>query len=171
MLLSKMDTSGLSVGAARKTPSNVLMSPITLDGQRNPELQLDDEATCLFDPSSYDGNGKLNVTFGISEAMAASLEAAEKAIGAAANAEMHSSVKRRDGYPPSFRTKFTAERVQCVDGAGETIPLPESFKELRLKLMVSPRSVYFQTKMAGVIWDLVGLQVLGKVAARKVTFQ
>jgi hypothetical protein len=37
--------------------------------------------------------------------------------------------------------------------------------------MVSPRSVYFQTKMAGVIWDLVGLQVLGKVAARKVTFQ
>ncbi len=58
-----------------------------------------------------------------------------------------------------------------MDEAGDPIPLPESLKELRLKLIVSPRSVYFQTKMAGVIWDLVAVQLLGKVAVRKVTFQ
>jgi hypothetical protein len=170
MLLSKLDTTGFSAGQPKKTPSNVLMAPIMLDGKRNPELQLDDEATCLFDPSSFDGTGKMNVTFGISEASAAALEAAEKAIGVVVNAELHSSVKRRDCYPPSLRTKFTAERVQFVGAGGENIAAPESLRELRLKLIVSPRSVYFQTKMAGVIWDLVGVQVLGKAAPKRVAF-
>ena len=73
-----------------------------LDGERNPELQLDEEVQCLFDPSSYDGSGKMNVTFAIPEATAAGLEAVEKAIGAAANCELNSSVKRKEGYPPQL---------------------------------------------------------------------
>jgi hypothetical protein len=170
-LLSKLDATGFSAGQPKKTPSNVLMAPIMLHGERNPEIQPDDEVTCLFDPSSFDGTGKMNVTFGISEATAAALEAAEKAIGAAANAELHSSVKRKDGYPPSFRTKYTADRIQFQDEGGQPTQAPETLRDLRLKIIVSPRSVYFQTKMAGVIWDLAGVQVLGKAAAKRVTFE
>ncbi len=170
MLLSKIDASGFTCGQPRKTPSNVLMSPIMLNGERSPEIQLDDEVTCLFEPSSFDGNGKLNVTFGITEAMAAALEALEKAIGAQANCELNSSVKRKEGYPVSFRTKYVPERVQFVDEAGEPTEAPEALRGLRLKIIVSPRSVYHQSKMNGVIWDLVGLQVLGKAAAKRVAF-
>ena len=43
MRLSQIDASGFSVGQQKKTPTNVLMAPILLHGERNPEFQLDDE--------------------------------------------------------------------------------------------------------------------------------
>ena len=126
---------------------------------------------CLFDPSSYDGSGKMNVTFGIPEATATALEEVEKAIGTAAGCELNPSVKRKEGYPPSFRTKWTVERIQFVDEGGQPTEAPESLRGLRLKIIVSPRSTYHQSKMAGIIWDLVGVQVLGKVEAKQVRFR
>jgi hypothetical protein len=80
-------------------------------------------------------------------------------------------VKRKEGYPVSFRCKYSPERVQFVDAAGETTQAPEALRGLRLKIIVSPRSVWYQSKMNGIIFDLVGLQVLGPVAAKRVTFQ
>ena len=95
----------------------------------------------------------------------------EKALGAAANCELNRSVKRKEGYPPSFRTKFTAERIQFVDDKGEPTEALEALRGLRLKIIVSPRSVYHQSKMNGVIWDLVGVQALGLVPTKRVAFQ
>ena len=58
-----------------------------------------------------------------------------------------------------------------MDEGGQPTEAPESLRGLRLKIIVSPRSTYHQSKMAGIIWDLVGVQVLGKVEAKQVRFE
>jgi hypothetical protein len=170
-MLKDIEVRNLSVGTERKASNGVLTSPILYKGERGCEFQLDSEVTCLFAPSSFENSNRMSVTLLIDEATAGALAALESAVAAAANMKLqHSAIKTREGYSPTLKLRYNAERVQFVDSKGGQAAPPADWCASRFKVIVCLRSVYKQAINSGLMWDLVAAQVLGAIPAKKVTF-
>jgi hypothetical protein len=147
-----------------------MMQPILYKNTRGVDIQLD--CTCLFPPSGYDqSSARLSVTFRIDEATAAALGRVEAAVAAAADLKsLHSAIKQKEGFDPTFRCKV-GEQVQYVDSKGAELKAMPEWRGLRLRAIVSPRSVYHQPLCAGIVWELVAVQVLGPLPIKKAVFR
>jgi hypothetical protein len=80
-LLSEISTSDLNLGPQRKSASGIPTTPVLHQKERNVEIQLDGEVTCLFPPSSFNNGPRLSIVFCIDEEQAKQIEAIEQACG------------------------------------------------------------------------------------------
>ena len=162
-LLSEIRNGAWSGGTARRAANGIDVTPLLYDGERGVAIQLDCEVTCVFNPSSFDNNGRLSVTFAIDQDTVQRLREVEAAVSAVMGIrDLHSNVKVKDGYQPGFKVKYDPDRPEFSDQAGPT-EAPADWRGLRLKIMVSPRSVYHQRTMQGITWELVAVRILGSV--------
>jgi hypothetical protein len=170
-LLSEIQGGDLSVGPMRKAANGVPISPILFKNQRGVEIQIPD-CSCLFPPSGFDqSSSRLSVVFKVDAQTADEICRVEAAVAASADLKsLHSAVRRKEGFDPTFKCKVDPTRVQYVDSKGQETPMLE-WQGLRLRLIVSPRSLYHQPLTAGVIWDLVALQILDPMPIKKAVFR
>jgi hypothetical protein len=169
-MLSDIDAAHLTVGPTRKSANGVMIQPVLYKGERGVDIQLP-ECTCLFPPSGFDqSSARLSVTFRLDEQTAQAIGRVEAAVAAAADIKsLHSALKQKEGFDPTFRCKID-DKVQFVDSKGAELKAMPEWRGLRLRVIVSPRSVYHQPLCAGIVWDLVAVQVLGPVPIKRAMF-
>jgi hypothetical protein len=170
-LLSEIRSTDIELGTQRKSKNGILMTPILYQGQRSPDLQVDGEVTCMFPPSSFDGGPRLSVVFSVDESTAAAIEAIEQAAAKLCHSpDMRSAVRRKDGFQPTL--KLRVDMVRCIFHGpdGELCQEPD-WRGHRLKIMITPVTVYHQARQDGVTWELTAVQVLGAIPPKQVNFR
>ncbi len=170
-MLSEIQVGDLSIGPERRASNGVLTSPV-LCAKRPCEFQLPGEVTCLFPPSAFDGSARMSVTLAIDQPTADALTRLEAAVaGLAGLKATHSAIRVKEGYSPTLKLKYDADRVQVLDAKGNTVPVMQDWRGLRLKAIINLRSAYKQAANSGLLWDLVAVQVLGAIPAKTHVFQ
>jgi hypothetical protein len=172
MMLSEIEIEGVALGTERKTTSGILSTPIVYKGQRL-EFQLPGEVSCIFSPSSFDSSARLTTTLGMSEETAKALAELEAAVAAKGSLKQpwHSSIKLKEGFLPALKLKVDLERLQSVDATGKPTTMPPDWRGLRLKAIVSLKSIYRQAVNTGFVWELIAVQNLGALPQKQLTFR
>jgi hypothetical protein len=113
------------------------------------------------------------VTLAIDKETADALAQLEAAVAAKGSLKQpyHSGIRVKEGFMPALKLKVDLERLQAVGADGKPAVMPPDWRGLRLKAIVSLRSIYSQAVNTGVLWDLIAVQNLGVQPVKPVSFR